>query len=370
LDGDFLERSTLMDGRTNYEQMRQAYLGRLSRQAGGGGDDRYWKPEIGKRYAVRFLPPIPGQELFYIPYGVHYIEGAVEDIVITCAKLTVKQPCPACELARQLFRGTEQDKDWGKKIYAKKRFCANVVVVSSAPSEVKLWAFGPQVMDQLAEIVGGEQGDFIPIDDPERGLTLRITVTKKQTGQKVYPNYIVTAASPPSPLPDMSVLQQLHDYASIIIGNVEPYEVVDAKLKGGIAGEGSDEELPPDALPPSPPPAPRTVTPAQAVRSLAQAPAGPKAPPQTRVAVRPAASVAKPSQAPPPPPPPQEEQPPAEEEVVEEEIVDDGAPQEANPNAPQVQAQAASQAKPAAGGGGDFIARARAALAKKRPPGQ
>lgn len=362
---------------TDYAAMRDAYLKRLAREAsgGGGGDDRFWRPEAGKRYVVRFLPAIPGQPSFVMPYGVHYIEGATEQIVITCPRLTIGQRCPACELAKGLFRGTEKEKEYAGAIYAKKRWVANIVLVSSAPSEVKLWAFGPQVMSQVEEILFEQDVDaagnpvgaprVVPIDDPAKGYNIQVTVRSKRTGAKVFPNYEggVKRIGNPCPIPDPNVLTQLHDYVQIIHANLESYEAIQAKIQGG--EEPASEEEPPVDAPPI----------AKALPIAGTAPVVRTQPAPQQSQTMPAPSVrGRVSAAPAAPAQPAQEPPPAEEpqeEVIEdgEQIVDDQPQQQGGPNAQTPQAAAPAQQQPPAGGGG-YVARARQYLLKKRPPGQ
>lgn len=219
-----------MGGKTDYDKLREKFLARQRAQI----DDQSWfKPETG-RYRVRILPPTENHDLWYLDYGVHYgltnVEGDFE--TVTCPRLTQKQPCPICNFTKGLWRkNTDADQALARKFGAKKRYVSNVIVLSSSASEVKMWAYGPQVLNQLEEHCISQDGSVIPIDDPQKGTNMKVTVTQQSTPDGVFPNYIVSPESVQSVLPDMSVLGKRHDIVGIIHGRVRPLDELRSLLE-------------------------------------------------------------------------------------------------------------------------------------------
>lgn len=215
-------------GRTDYNRLRQRLL---DRQTEGKDDPRVWKPEMGYRYKVRILPPIEGLSSFDLAYGMHYGLGEESSTRAVCPKRTVQKKCPVCEFVKPLWKGDAADKDLARAHYSKKRYLSNIVVLSR-PDEVMIWEYGPQVWDQLAEITAGEEAGILPIDDPDKGYTLTVTVRKKVTEKGTFPNYDVRAEHQPSVLPDKSVLGKMHDIKAEVFGKLKTYDELRAILQG------------------------------------------------------------------------------------------------------------------------------------------
>jgi len=219
--------------KTDYEKMRERFLRRQN--MGEGGDKRFLslkKPEAGKgyRYRIRILPPAKGYDSWDFEFGQHYnvLEGGG---ALMCPKKTKGEPCPICEFVKPLWDGDESDKNMARGMNAKTRYLANVIDMRD-PSTVKLWEFGPQVWDQITAIIFGAEDGIVPIDDPEKGHTLQVVIKTEKSGEKVYPKYIVTPEIKPSALPDMSVLDALHDPEAVKLPDLKSYKELEAILKG------------------------------------------------------------------------------------------------------------------------------------------
>lgn len=231
-------------GKTDYGKLREKYL---ARQASSVDDTKWFKPEAG-RYRIRILPPPENHNLWYLDYGVHYgfsnSEGNFE--AITCPKLTLKKPCPICEFTKELWKkNTEADIAIARKFGGKKRYISNVVIMNTSISEVRMWAYGPQVLTQLEEHCVTSKGDVVPIDDPQNGMNMKLIVTQKNTPEGNFPNYQVTPEYPPMPLEDKSVLGKLHDIVTIIQSRVKSRDEIRAILEVGTVGAESEEPAPP-----------------------------------------------------------------------------------------------------------------------------
>lgn len=258
-------------GRTNYEALRERFLKRQEQKDTEGG---WWKPEIGNRYSLRFGPPLAPAEIWFVEYGVHYnLWRGEENATETCPRLTLQKPCPVCEFVKTLWRGSEEDKAMARDIGAKRRYCANVFILSSdSPKVAKIWAFGPQVFDQIMEQTNTDDG-VVPIDDPDQGYNMNLSVGKKATGDRVFPAYTISLASlKPSALADPKMLDGLVDIVSMIHGKIRGYDEIRAQLQGGDAPSETAEEAPP-ATAPAAAPAPRGAVVPRGAASPVAAPA-------------------------------------------------------------------------------------------------
>lgn len=215
--------------KTNYEKLRERYLARQQQLA--DQDRRWWKPEVGQKYRIRILPPPEGHDLWFLEYGVHYVRDA-EIGPITCAKLTLSKRCFACDTTNALWRGDQNAKALARSLTARRRYVSNILVLSGQnPNEVRLWAYGSTVWDQLSELCVGSEG-AVPIDDPKTGYCLTLTVKSRRTEMGVFPQYVVTPDLKPSALPNPGVLQELHNFVQIITERVKPFEEIRALLGG------------------------------------------------------------------------------------------------------------------------------------------
>lgn len=230
--------------KTDYDKLRARYLRRKS-----GEDQAWFRPEIGQKYRFRILPPFAGRDAWYVEYGVHYNIGDDEErSTVTCARLTLKKPCPVCEFNRALWKsGQDADKATASNLKASRRFASNVLILSSqTPNEPRIWAYPATVWDQLTEVAVGNERGIVQIEDPDHGHNFNLNVQKRQTGEKVFPNYIVSPEMQPSVIADKSALSKLVDVHALIWGNVRPYDEVRSQL----LGETVSENVSPAVAPP------------------------------------------------------------------------------------------------------------------------
>jgi len=321
-------------GKSNYGKIKERYV---AHQQSAAEQQGYWKPVPG-RHKLRLLPPPVGRDAWFVDYAVHY--GIVnqetgEEMAITCPKFTVKKACPICEFCNQLFRGKDPaDEKMAKKLYRKMRYVSNVVVLSQDPKEAKSWSYGPQIWTQINELsVGDESGGVLPVDDPQAGYNLVMTVTTKQTPEGNFPQYMVKLdGAPPKPmsLPDMSVLDKIKDHAVTIHQSVKSYEEIKSILLGSDDSTGSTA---------------KTTAPKAAAKTVTEVPG-------TNEVI-------------------ESDEPPAEEEPVAEDPAGEGAvvtetkPEE-TPNAKEEKPAAQQSSAPARSAPSDLVAKARAIAAKQR----
>jgi hypothetical protein len=225
---------------TDYAKIRQRFAAR--QKALADMDEKWVKFDQG-RHKVRICPPLANHDSWFVEYGVHYgIGDEFNPQTVTCPRLTVQKACPICEFVRGLWRsGDEGDKDLARKIGAKRRYCSNVIVLSN-PNETRVWAYGPQVWDQLAELCVGEgaEGGVIPIDDPDNGFNMSVVVTTRNTPDGTYPNYMVRNEMKPTPIVNKKVLSTMSDIKEMIHKNLKPYDEIRAILTGGEVPENAE----------------------------------------------------------------------------------------------------------------------------------
>lgn len=226
--------------RTDYKALKERYLKRQNQ--GEGGDKRFFKfktPEVKKafRYKIRILPPVEGQSVFEWQYGLHY--GVDENHpVLVCPKKTRGLPCPICEFVRGLWKdGGDENEQLARDIGSKTRFLANILDMRK-PGEVFLLEYGTMISDQIAEIITSSESGIIPVDDPEKGHVLTVLVKSERVGKKTFPKYVVTADPVPSKIPDMGVLDKLHDGPAIKLAELKTYDQLEAILNNDPEPEG------------------------------------------------------------------------------------------------------------------------------------
>jgi len=102
-----------------------------------------------------------------------------------CLRNNFNEDCPICQFATELYRGDDkEDKELAKKLFAKIRFYAPVVIRGKEQEGPKWWGFGQQVFDSITSVLDdGEVGDFT---DPETGRDL---IVEYQTPEEVKNNY-------------------------------------------------------------------------------------------------------------------------------------------------------------------------------------
>lgn len=165
------------------------------------------KLEEGKTI-LRILPPWrPGVKLPWKRLFLHRIPNpnAPDDfpLVVPCPQKNDKKSCIACAEVKRLRAAGKKDE--AKELASKPRFFANVVRNEPEPHVFK-WEFGQTIMDALMEIM--LDGDYGDITHPQTGRLLH--VTRKGTGM-MDTRYSVIPGGSQRPLPDMSVLERLHD---------------------------------------------------------------------------------------------------------------------------------------------------------------
>ena len=177
--------------------------------AGGGGDDRLWKPELdktGNGYAViRFLPAPDGEEIPWAKLYTHAFQGP-GGWYIENSLTTVGQKDPVSEHNSRLWNsGVESDKDVARKQKRKLSYYSNIYVVKDPVNpdnegKVFLFKFGKKIFDKVMEAMQPEFEDETPINpfDFWQGANFKLKIVKKDG----FWNYDKSEFDSPAPLLD------------------------------------------------------------------------------------------------------------------------------------------------------------------------
>ena len=139
---------------------------------GGGNSNRFWRPQDGEQ-TIRIVPTEDGDP--FKDYWFHYNVG--DNPGFLSPKRNFGEDCPLDSFVGQLWQeGTEDSKRMAKKLSARQRFFAPVVVRGEEDKGVRVWGFGKTVYETLLNLVlNPEYGD---ITDAESGTDLVLTYGK------------------------------------------------------------------------------------------------------------------------------------------------------------------------------------------------
>jgi len=142
------------------------------KNGGKRNNNNFWKPEEGEQ-TIRLVCPSNGDP--FRDFWFHYDVGGATGFL--SPKRNFGEDCPLDSYVRALWNeGSEESKRVARKLSAKQRFFAPVVVRGKEDEGVKVWGFGKRAYETLVGLVlNPEYGD---ISDPETGTDLVITYTK------------------------------------------------------------------------------------------------------------------------------------------------------------------------------------------------
>jgi len=158
----------------------------------GNGGGKFWRPNEGEQ-TIRIVPPGDGDP--FRDYWFHYNVGEASGFL--SPKKNFGEDCPLDTFVRQLWKeGTDESKRIAKKLTARQRFFAPVVVRGEEDQGVKVWGFGKRAYELLLGLVlNPEYGD---ISDPETGIDLVLHYAKPVGAS--FPETKITPRRKSSPL--------------------------------------------------------------------------------------------------------------------------------------------------------------------------
>ena len=138
--------------------------------SGGGGKNLFWKPSVGKQ-VIRVVPSKFNKSNPFTEMMFYYGIGS-KRVMASPANWGDKDPI--MEFAKQL-RGTNDRENWrlAKKLDAKVRIFAPIVVRGQESEGVKLWQFGKEVYQDFLNMAADDEiGDFTDI---AQGRDIKLT---------------------------------------------------------------------------------------------------------------------------------------------------------------------------------------------------
>jgi len=130
-------------------------------QNSGGGKQLFWKPSVGKQ-TVRIVPFKYNKSNPFTEMQFYYGIGSKK---VMASPMNWGEKDPIKEFAKQLRQTNDKD-NWrlAKKLDAKTRIFAPVVVRGEESEGVKLWQFGKEIYESFLQMAADEEvGDFTDI---------------------------------------------------------------------------------------------------------------------------------------------------------------------------------------------------------------
>ena len=205
----------------------------------GNGNNRFWRPQDGEQ-TIRIVPTADGDP--FKDYWFHYNVG--DNPGFLSPKRNFGEDCPLDSFVRQLWQeGTEDSKRMAKKLSARQRFFAPVVVRGEEDKGVRVWGFGKQVYETLLNLVlNPEYGD---ITDAESGTDLVLTYGKPAGAS--FPVTQLTPRRRSSPLcsePERchELLETIPDFDEVFASSCKTSTEVQGMLDEFLLGDSDPEE--------------------------------------------------------------------------------------------------------------------------------
>ena len=215
-------------------------LNKQSNNSGGGNKNLFWKPSVGKQL-IRVVPfkynkANPFSEMMFY-YGI-----GSKRVMASPANWGEKDPI--MEFAKQL-RGTNDKENWrlAKKLDAKVRIFAPIVVRGQEDEGVKLWQFGKEVYQEFLNMAADEEiGDFTDI---AQGRDIKLTTVGPEVTGTPYNKTSIGPSLKTSALADNEdTVQSLLENQADPMKVFKPlsYDEMKEALQEWLSPEDSEEE--------------------------------------------------------------------------------------------------------------------------------
>ena len=217
-----------------------AIKSRLSQlQTSNNRTSNLWKPQPGNQI-VRIVPYKFNKDNPFIELYFHYDLGGKNYL----SPISFGRPDPIEEFAQKLkSTGSKDDYRLGRKVEAKMRTYAPVVVRGEENQGVKFWGFGKTVYQELLSIIADP--DYGDITDPVNGRDVAVVFkTAEETG-KSFPSTSIRVKPNQTPITeDASLLETLTENQKNIteIYQEQSYEDLTQALNDYLNGGSTTEE--------------------------------------------------------------------------------------------------------------------------------
>jgi hypothetical protein len=205
------------------------------------GNNSFWRPQDGEQ-TIRIVPTADGDP--FKDYWFHYNVG--DNPGFLSPKRNFGEDCPLDSFVRNLWQeGTEDSKKMAKKLSARQRFFAPVVVRGEEDQGVRAWGFGKTVYETLVNLVlNPEYGD---ITDPDAGTDLVIGYGKPTGASfpvtKITPRRRSSPLCPEGPEKCRELLETIPDFDELFVGSRKTYAEVQAMLDEFLLEGANPEEV-------------------------------------------------------------------------------------------------------------------------------
>ena len=198
-----------------------------------------WKPSPGNQI-VRIVPYKFNKDNPFIELYFHY--GLANKNYLS--PISFGRPDPIEEFAQKLKgTGSKDDYRLGRKVEAKMRTYAPVIVRGEESQGVKFWGFGKTVYQELLSIIADP--DYGDITDPVSGRDIAVEfITAEETGAS-FPSTSIRVKPNQTPITeDASLLETLTENQKNIteIYQEQSYEELTTALNEYLNGGSSEEE--------------------------------------------------------------------------------------------------------------------------------
>lgn len=179
-------------------------LNQIEQEKKPSGFKRLWKPEIGTTQ-IRLVPNPKNRDYPFFELGFYY-DLAPRTII---SPLNFGNPDPVDEAVRKL-KSTGDTEDWklGRKLEARTRYYAPVLIRGREGEGVFLWGFGRSIFEELLKTMN--DSDYGDITDLQNGTDLTIEVTKAADGGYPKTTFRPKRSSSPATT-DSEVMKLLED---------------------------------------------------------------------------------------------------------------------------------------------------------------
>ena len=215
-------------------------LNKQSNNSGGGNKNLFWKPSVGKQL-IRVVPSKYNKANPFTEMMFYYGIGS-KRVMASPANWGEKDPI--MEFAKQL-RGTNDKENWrlAKKLDAKVRIFAPIVVRGQEDEGVKLWQFGKEVYQEFLNMAADDEiGDFTDI---AQGRDIKLTTVGPEVTGTPYNKTSIGPSLKISALADSedtvkSLLENQADPMKVF--KPLPYDEIKSALQEWLSPEDSEEE--------------------------------------------------------------------------------------------------------------------------------
>lgn len=198
-----------------------------------------WKPSPGKTQ-VRIVPYKFNKDNPFIELYFHYDMGDKNYL----SPISFGRPDPIEEFATKLkTSGNKEDYKLGRKIEAKMRTYAPVIVRGEENEGVKFWGFGKMVYQELLSVIADP--DYGDITDPVNGRDIVVEFkTSEETG-RAFPMTTIRVKPNQTPLTEnadvMKTVKDTQKPITDIYSELE-YDDLQKALEGWLSQEGDVDD--------------------------------------------------------------------------------------------------------------------------------